>query len=169
MQALDVDFKKKAEEKDEEVKKEKEELMTKLQSLETEVSEITEINKEFSTKEKGNFDKKLSLYLKGKKFPEYSTSFENSAKTIDQCKEELLKGVQRMNDAKEMVEKYEKESKECSNQYLGALKKKVESEQRAEVHKKEKEVVRERIITLQNKLKEKKAQQTTAQWFMRKV
>jgi hypothetical protein len=30
-------------------------------------------------------------------------------------------------------------------------------------------VVRERIITLQNKLKEKKAQQTTAQWFMRKV
>jgi hypothetical protein len=30
-----------------------------------------------------------------------------------------------MNDAKEMVEKYEKESKECSNQYLGELKKKV--------------------------------------------
>jgi hypothetical protein len=31
------------------------------------------------------------------------------------------------------------------------------------VHKKEKEVVRERIITLQNKLKEKKAQQTATQ------
>ena len=74
-----------------------------------------------------------------------------------------------MNDAKEMVEKYEKESKDCSNQYLAELKKKVESEQRAEVHKKEKEVVRERIITLQNKLKEKKAQQTTAQWFMQTV
>jgi hypothetical protein len=31
------------------------------------------------------------------------------------------------------------------------------------VHKKEKEVVRERIITLQNKLKEKKAQQAATQ------
>ena len=33
MQTLDVDFRQKAEEKDEEVKKEKEELMAKLQSL----------------------------------------------------------------------------------------------------------------------------------------
>lgn len=82
--------------------------MAKLQALEVEMTEITEINKQFSTKEKANFDKKLSLYLRTKKFPEYSASFENSAKTIDQCKEELLKGVQRMNDAKQMVEKFQK-------------------------------------------------------------
>lgn len=74
--------------------------MEKLQALEGEMTQITEINKEFSAKEKANFDKKLSLYLRTKKFPEYSSSFENSAKTIDQCKEELFKGVQRMNDAK---------------------------------------------------------------------
>jgi hypothetical protein len=43
--------------------------------------------------------------LKEKKFHEYSTSFENSAKTIDQCKEEIFKGVQRMNDAKETIDK----------------------------------------------------------------
>ncbi len=49
--------------------------MIRLQSLETEVTEITEINKLFSTKEKANFDKKLSLYLRTKKFPEYSNSF----------------------------------------------------------------------------------------------
>ncbi len=47
----------------------------KLQSLESKVSEVTELNKEYSTKEKNNFDKKLSLYLKTKKFSEYTTSF----------------------------------------------------------------------------------------------
>jgi hypothetical protein len=36
------------------------------------------------------------------------------------------------------------------------LKKKVENEQRAEQCKKDKEVVREKIIALQNKMKEKK-------------
>lgn len=35
-----------------------------------------------------------------------------------------------MNDAKEMVERFEKESKEWGNQYLVELKKKVENEQR---------------------------------------
>lgn len=112
--------------------------MTKLQALEAEVSEITEINKQFSAIEKANFDKKLSVYLKTKKFPEYSTSFENSAKTIDQCKEELIKGVQRMNEAKELIEKSEKESKELGNQFLAELKKKVENEQKVEAGKKEK-------------------------------
>lgn len=38
------------------------------------------------------------------------------------------------------------------------LKKKVESEQRVEVCKKDKEVAREKIIALQNKMKVKKAQ-----------
>ena len=43
--------------------------MIKLQWLEGEVSEVTELNKEYSAKEKINFDKKLSLYLTAKKFP----------------------------------------------------------------------------------------------------
>ncbi len=67
---------------------------------------MTELNKEHSGKEKINFDKKLSLYLKSKKFPEYANSFENSAKTIDQCKEELFKGIQRMNDASETIARF---------------------------------------------------------------
>ncbi len=67
---------------------------------------MTELNKEHSGKEKINFDKKLSLYLKAKKFPEYSNSFENSGKTIDQCKEELFKGIQRMNDASETIARF---------------------------------------------------------------
>lgn len=72
-------------------------MMGKLQALEGEVGEVTQINKQYSAIEKNNFDKKLSLYLKTKKFPEYSSSFENSARTIDQCKQELSKGVQRLN------------------------------------------------------------------------
>lgn len=55
-----------------------------------------------------------------------------------------------------MVEKFEKESKEASNQYLLELKKKVEREEKVDAGKKDKEVVRERIIALQNKMKEKK-------------
>jgi hypothetical protein len=41
-----------------------------------------------------------------------------------------------------MIDKYEKESKEFSNTFLGELKRKVESEGKADVMKKEKENVR---------------------------
>lgn len=67
--------------------------MEKLKVLEEEVSKATELNKQFSAVEKKNFDQKLSLYLRTKKFPEYSSSLETSAKTIDSCKDELIKGV----------------------------------------------------------------------------
>jgi hypothetical protein len=42
--------------------------------------------------------------MKTKKFPEYSSSFEGSAKTIDSCKEELIKGVERLNAATHLIE-----------------------------------------------------------------
>lgn len=55
--------------KDANVKLEREQLLYKLQALEGGVSEISELNKDYSAKEKSNIDKKLSLYLKAKKFP----------------------------------------------------------------------------------------------------
>jgi hypothetical protein len=51
------------------------------------VEKVTELNKEYSLIEKRNFDNKLSFYLKTKKFPEFCSSFESSAKTLDSCKE----------------------------------------------------------------------------------
>jgi hypothetical protein len=78
--------------------------------LEVEVEKATELNKEYSAVEKKNFDNKLSLYLRTKKFPEFSSSFESSAKTLNSCKEELLKGVTRMNVAGDAIERCEKES-----------------------------------------------------------
>lgn len=42
--------------------------------------------------------------MKIKKFPELSSSFESSADTLNSCKGELLKGVQRINNASETIE-----------------------------------------------------------------
>jgi len=63
------------------------------------------MSKEYTALEKKNFDNKIAVYLKTKKFPELSSSFESSANTLASCKEELQKGVQRMNIATETIEK----------------------------------------------------------------
>ena len=68
--------------------------------------------------EKKNFDNKLALYLKTKKFPEFSSIFENSANTLDSCKQELFKGVARINTANEVIERCNKEAEEISNQFI---------------------------------------------------
>jgi uncharacterized protein YjdB len=111
--------------------------------------------------EKKNFDNKLSFYLKTKKFNEYSTSFESSAKTLGSCKEELLKGVCRINIANETIDNSDKTITENNNLYLIELKRQTEKEARIEAIKKDKEVVRARIIELQNKIKEKKTAQVS--------
>jgi hypothetical protein len=46
--------------------------------------------------EKKNFDNKLSIYFRTKKFPEMCNSLENSASMVDKYKQELTKGVQRL-------------------------------------------------------------------------
>jgi predicted nuclease with TOPRIM domain len=68
------------------VKGEKEELTNKLKELEAEVEAATQMSKEYTALEKRNFDNKIAVYLKTKKFPELSSSFESSANTITSCK-----------------------------------------------------------------------------------
>lgn len=94
--------------------------------------------------------------MKTKKFPEYFSSFESSADTLNSCKQELFKGVQRLNIAGETIEECNKEAEEINNQFLAELRKQKEKETRVEDIKKEKEAVRANIIVLQNRLKEKK-------------
>lgn len=96
---MESDFQKKAEEKDETVKGEKQQLMQNLKEVEESVNEATELNKVFTALQKKNFDNKVAVYLKTKRFPEYSLSFENSAGTIERCKQQLFRGVQRLNRA----------------------------------------------------------------------
>lgn len=74
--------------------------MENLKEVENQVNEATELNKQFAAIEKANFDNKLQIYLKTKKFPELCNSMENSANTIEQCKKELAKGVHRLLKAK---------------------------------------------------------------------
>ena len=80
------------------------------------------MNKKFGALEKENFDKKLSIYLRTKKFPELSTSFETSATTIDKCKHELFKGVQRLNTANETIELNNEKAKDLNEVFLQKLK-----------------------------------------------
>ena len=61
--------------------------MEELKKVEDQVNEVTELNKVFSGIEKKNFDNKLSIYLRTKKFPDLINSFENSAATINKCKQ----------------------------------------------------------------------------------
>lgn len=68
--------------------------------------------------------------MKTKKFPEFCSSFETSAKTLDSCKEELLKGVTRLNIANEIIENSEKSVAENNNSFLIELKKQKEKENR---------------------------------------
>jgi hypothetical protein len=63
------------------------------------------MSKDCTAVEKKNFDNKISLYMKIKKFPEMSLSFESSANTLNSCKQELQKGVQRINNAEETIGK----------------------------------------------------------------
>lgn len=68
------------------MKGEKEELTNKLKELEAEVEAATQMSKEYTALEKRNFDNKIAVYLKTKKFPELSSSFESSANTLTSCK-----------------------------------------------------------------------------------
>jgi hypothetical protein len=43
--------------------------MENLKEVENNVNEATELNKQFAALEKKNFDNKLSIYLRTKKFP----------------------------------------------------------------------------------------------------
>lgn len=43
--------------------------MEELKKVEDQVNEVTELNKHFAAVEKKNFDNKLSIYLRTKKFP----------------------------------------------------------------------------------------------------
>ena len=95
--------------------------------------------------------------MKIKKFPELSSSFESSADTLNSCKGELLKGVQRINNASETIDNCNVEVQQINKQYLVQLKRQKEKEAKIEEIKKQKEVVRAQIIVLQNKVKEKKA------------
>jgi hypothetical protein len=61
--------------------------MENLKAVEEEVNEATTLNKAFAALEKENFDHKVSIYFRTKKFPDFSTSFESSASTIDKCKQ----------------------------------------------------------------------------------
>lgn len=116
------------------------------------------MSKEYTGIEKKNFDNKIALYLKIKKFPEFFSSFESSADTLNSCKQQLIKGVQRINNATETIESCNKEAEEYNNQFLGELRKQKEKESRIEDIKKEKEAVRAHILELQKQLKDKKAQ-----------
>lgn len=51
--------------------------MENLKEVENQVNEATELNKQFAALEKSNFDNKLQIYLKTKKFPELCNSMEN--------------------------------------------------------------------------------------------
>lgn len=107
---IEDNCKEKAEEKDKENQVERDELTDKLKLLEAEVERATELSKEFTGVEKKNFDNKIALYLKTKKFPELFSSFESSADTLNSCKQELIKGVQRLNNATEVIEKGNREA-----------------------------------------------------------
>lgn len=98
LEGLQNSYETQATEKEGVVKKDKGELLDKLKVLEVEATEISRLNTEFSTIEKKNFDNKLSIYIKQTKFSDYAGSFENSARILTQCKDELFKGVQRLND-----------------------------------------------------------------------
>ena len=127
--------------------------------MEAEVEKATAMSKEYTTLEKKNFDNKIALYLKTKKFPEFNSSFESSADTLNSCKQELIKGVQRINNAAETIEQCNKEAEEYNNRILGELRKQKEKETKVEEIKKEKEAVRANILELQKQLKEKKAKE----------
>ena len=96
--------------------------MEQLQKVEDQVSEVTELNKNFAAIEKKNFDHKLSIYLRTKKFPDLINSFENSATTIDKCKQELTKGVQRLTKAMDITKEAEAKSKALNDEFLQKLK-----------------------------------------------
>jgi chromosome segregation ATPase len=145
----------KAEEKDEEVKGEKEELNGKLKELEAEVEVTTQLSKEYTALEKKNFDNKIAAYLKTKKFPELASSFESSADTLNSCKQELLKGVQRLNNAGETIAQCGQEAEEINGQFIVELRRQKEKEGRIEEIKKEKDAVRANIIQLQLRIKQK--------------
>lgn len=85
--------------------------MENLKEVENNVNEATELNKQFAALEKKNFDNKLSIYLRTKKFPQICNSMENSATTINKCKQELAKGVQRLLKAMDIKKKCQDESK----------------------------------------------------------
>ena len=68
-----------------------------------------------------------------------------------------MKGVQRMNNAKETIDKCNAEAEDINKQYLAELGRQKDKEAKIEAIKKEKEAVRAHIIELQNKVKEKKA------------
>ena len=61
-------------------------MTNKLKDLEAEVEAATQMSKEYTALEKKNFDNKIAVYLRTKKFPELSSSFENSANTLTSCK-----------------------------------------------------------------------------------
>ena len=89
--------------------------MEELKKVEQQVNEITELNKEFGALEKKNFDNKLSIYLRTKKFPDLINSFENSATTINKCKQELTKGVNRLSKAMIITKEADGKTKEIND------------------------------------------------------
>lgn len=88
----------------------------------------------------------MVLYMKKKKFPEFSLSFENSAGTIDKCKHELFKGVERLNKAIDSTKVADVKSKELNQQFLQKLKVQNDKEEQIGVLKKEKEDIKSRIL-----------------------
>ena len=94
--------------------------------------------------------------MKTKNFSSFSESFEKSADTLNYCKQQLLKGVQRLNNAGEVIEKCNAETEQINALFLAELRKQKEKEAKIDQIKAQKEAVKANIIALQTKIKEKK-------------
>lgn len=81
---------------DEQVKGEKDQLMEKISSLQSEMMVQQAKNKELMQIEKENIEKKLSIFIRAKKFGELVSALQSTAKSVDQCKQQLVKAVQRI-------------------------------------------------------------------------
>lgn len=121
LEALQSEAEKKTADKQEEVRAEKQELLDRLQLLEKDAEEIGRVSQEYAQVEKRNFDNKLSLHIKQTRFQEYASSFENTARIISQCKEELFKSVARLNESRARKEQDQKKAEDYDKQFLALL------------------------------------------------
>jgi hypothetical protein len=96
------------------------------------------------------------MYFRIKNVPEMCNYLENTALSMDKCKQELTKGVQRLVTALETVKKCESEANEINERCIGKLKAHDVSQKKVKDIKEEKEQIRLKILEMQKqkKLKE---------------
>lgn len=84
--------------------------------------------------------------MKTKKFPDLINHLDSSANSINMCKQELTKGVNRLTTAAETKQKNELRTKELNDEFLAKFKVQGEKEEALKKLKAQKDEIRSRIL-----------------------